>query len=119
MRNLPAAAAAAGTSADTPATQRRAPMFASIRRHRTSDPEEARRRVEVGFLPLLRVQPGFVSYSLVHAGNGVMVSITVFTTREGAEHSNRMAAEWIAEHTALLLQGRPDITQGEVVVHAP
>ncbi len=93
-------------------------MFASIRRSRATDPEEVRRRVEVGFVPLLRVQPGFVSYSLVHAGNGAMVSITVFTTREGAEQSNRMAAEWTAEHTAPLLLGRPDITQGEVVAHA-
>jgi hypothetical protein len=94
-------------------------MFASIRRHRTTDLDEVRRRVEAGFVPLLRVQPGFISYSLVHAGNGVVVSITVFETREGAEQSNRMAAEWIVQNVAPLVQGRPDITQGEVVAHAP
>jgi len=93
-------------------------MFASIRRYRATEPEEVRRRVEVGFLPILRKQPGFVSYTLVHAGNGTMVSITTFDTREGAERSNRMAAEWIVENIAPLVQGRPDITQGEVVAHA-
>jgi prophage antirepressor-like protein len=94
-------------------------MYASIRRYRTPEPEEIRRLVEVGFLPLLRTQPGFVSYTLVHAGNGVMVSISVFETREGADESNRLAAEWVAQSVAPLVQGRPDITQGEVVAHAP
>ncbi|HET7463657.1 MAG TPA: hypothetical protein VFJ82_20550, partial [Longimicrobium sp.] len=88
-------------------------------RYRTPDPEEVRQRVEVGFLPRLRTQPGFVSYSLVHAGNGVLVSVSVFETREGADESNRMAAEWVAENVAPLVQGRPDIIQGEVVAHAP
>lgn len=92
-------------------------MYATIRRYRTPEPEEIRRRVEVGFLPILRKQPGFVSYDLLHAGNGVMVSVTVFESRQGAEDSNRMAAEWIAENVAPLVHGRPDITQGEVVVH--
>jgi len=94
-------------------------MYASIRRYRTSEPEEIRRLVEVGFLPLLRTQPGFVSYTLIHAGNGMMVSVSVFETREGADASNRMAAEWVARNVAPLVQGRPDITQGEVVAHAP
>lgn len=94
-------------------------MYASIRRYRTPEPEEVRRLVEVGFLPVLRRQPGFVSYTLVHAGNGVMVSVSVFETREGAEDSNRMAAEWAAQNAGPLVQGRPDITQGEVVAHAP
>lgn len=94
-------------------------MYASIRRYRTPEPEEIRRNVEVGFLPILRTQPGFVSYTLVHAGNGVMVSISVFETREGADESNRMAGEWVARTVAPLVQGRPDITQGEVVAHAP
>ena len=75
-------------------------MYASIRRYRTPQPEEVRRRVEVGFLPMLRKQPGFVSYTLVHDGNGVMISVTVFQTREGAEDSNRLAAEWIAWNTS-------------------
>lgn len=93
-------------------------MYASIRRYRTPDPEEIRLRVETGFLPMLRRQPGFVGYALIHAGNGVMVSVTTFDTREGADESNRMAAEWIAENVAPLVLGRPDIMQGEVVAHA-
>jgi prophage antirepressor-like protein len=94
-------------------------MYATIRRYRSSEPEEVRRLVEASFLPLLRAQPGFVSYSLVHAGNGAMMSVTVFETRAGAEESDRMAAEWVARNVAPLVQGRPDITHGEVVAHAP
>src|SRR5216683_1250029 len=42
---------------------------------------------EGGFVPRLRETPGFEAYYLVDAGNGVVVSISLFGDRAGAEES--------------------------------
>ena len=47
---------------------------------------------------------------------GVLVSVSIFETKEGAEESNRVAAGWVKEGISLLL-GRAEITAGEVVAH--
>lgn len=46
-------------------------MYAVVRRYEgVTDPAEAGRRVEEGFVPLLRQVPGFVAYYWVDAGVG-------------------------------------------------
>ena len=84
-------------------------MYASIRRSRSDRGSEVVRRVGGEFVALLRRAPGFVSYHLVDAGNGTFVSVSLFETREGAEESNRIAAAWVAQNVAPLVQGRPDV----------
>jgi hypothetical protein len=91
-------------------------MFATVRRYEgVTDPKEAGRRVSEGFVPLISQVPGFVAYYWVDAGGGVMVSISVFQDRAGAEESNRRAAEFVRERLAPLLPNPPQITAGEVV----
>jgi hypothetical protein len=46
-------------------------------------------------VPLISETPGFDAYYLVNAGNGVIVSISYFTDRAGAEESTRVAAQWV------------------------
>ena len=92
-------------------------MFASIRRYATDDPDQVIRHCRADFAPLVRNTPGFVAYYVVHAGDGIVATISVFETREGAEASNRLAAAWVSDNVATLL-GTPDITAGEVVIHA-
>ena len=54
-------------------------MYAVVRRYDgVTDPAEAARRVQEGFVPLLREAPGFVAYYALDAGGGVIVSISVF-----------------------------------------
>jgi hypothetical protein len=48
---------------------------------------------EGALVPLISETPGFDAYILVNAGNGVIVSISYFTDRAGAEESTRVAAE--------------------------
>ena len=91
-------------------------MYAAVRRYEgVTDPAEAGRRVKEGFVPLLRQVPGFVAYYWIDAGDGVMVSTSVFENQDGAEESIKRAADFVREHLASLLPNPPQITAGEVV----
>ena len=101
-------------------------MYATVRRYEgVTDAEEAGRRVSEGFVSILREMPGFVAYYWVDAGDGVMVSTSIFEDeeataaifedQEGVEESNRRAAEWVRENLAELLPNPPQITAGKVV----
>jgi hypothetical protein len=68
-----------------------------------------------GFVPIISEMPGFVAYYLVDAGDGVMVSTSVFEHKDAEEQSNFRAGEFVAEHLAPLLPNPPQVTAGEVV----
>ncbi|MEU8004695.1 hypothetical protein AB0B66_26345 [Catellatospora sp. NPDC049111] len=70
-----------------------------------------------GFVPIISAVPGLLAYYWVDAGNGVMVSTSVFASRDGADESNRMAADWVKDNLASLLPNPPQISAGEVVAH--
>ncbi|MGW2202746.1 hypothetical protein [Streptomyces sp. NPDC001774] len=94
-------------------------MYAAVRRYEgVTDPAEAGRLVNEGFVPLMRQVSGFVAYYWVDAGDGVMVSTSVFQDRSGAEESIARAADFVAENLASLLPTPPQITAGEVVASA-
>ncbi|MFI6795292.1 hypothetical protein [Streptosporangium canum] len=91
-------------------------MYATVRRYEgVTDPAEAGRRVSEGFVPLIRQVPGFVAYYWVDAGDGVMVSTSVFEDQSGAEESTGRAADFVREQLASLLPNSPQVTAGEVV----
>lgn len=91
-------------------------MYAVIRRYEgVTDSAEAGRRVDEGFVPLLRRVPGFVSYYWVDAGDGVMVSTSVFEDQTGAEESVERAADFVRDNLTSLLPNRPQVTAGMVV----
>ncbi|MET8421406.1 hypothetical protein ACWD7C_36845 [Streptomyces sp. NPDC005134] len=94
-------------------------MYAVVRRYEgVTDPAEAGRQVNEGFLPLLRQVQGFVAYYWVDAGGGVMVSTSVFQDPSGAEESTDRAADFVRDRLASLLPSPPQVTAGEVVAHS-
>ncbi|MFJ8082849.1 hypothetical protein ACIQ6Y_19820 [Streptomyces sp. NPDC096205] len=94
-------------------------MYAVIRRYEgVTDPAEAGRRVEAEFVPLLRQVTGFVAYYWVDAGDGVMVSTSVFQDRAGADESTERAKDFVQHSLASLLPHPPQVTAGQVVAHA-
>jgi hypothetical protein len=94
-------------------------MYAAVRRYEgVTDPAEAGRRVKEGFVPLIREVPGFVAYYWIDAGDGAMVSTSVFEDRTGAEESTKRAANFVRENLASLLPNPPQVTAGEVVASA-
>ncbi|MCZ7462157.1 hypothetical protein [Streptomyces sp. WMMC940] len=80
-----------------------------------TDPVEAGRRVDEGFVPLMREIPGLLAYYWVDAGTGVMVSTSVFEDEAGAEESVRKAADFVRDHLAPLLPDPPEVMAGRVV----
>ena len=93
-------------------------MYATIRRYEgVTNPSEAARRVNEGFVPLISQIPGFVAYYWVDAGGGVMISASVFRDQAGTEESNKRAADWVQQNLASLLPNPPQITAGEIVAH--
>jgi len=68
-------------------------MYVTVRRYEgVTDPTEAARRVNEGFLAIISKVPGFVAYYWVDAGGGVMISTSVFQDQSRAEESTRSAA---------------------------
>ena len=93
-------------------------MYAAVRRYEgVSDPKEVARQLEEHFLPIISQMPGFVAYYVLDAGEGVMVSTTVFEHQAAEEESSWRAGQFVAEHIAPLSPNPPQITAGEVVVH--
>jgi len=93
-------------------------MYASIRRYKTGAAGEVNRLVSAGFVPQIRRAPGFIAYYGVDAGHGTWASVSVFESREQADLSNQLAAEWVRNNVASLVTGKPDITAGDVIAHA-
>ena len=91
-------------------------MYGVLRRYEgVTDPVELGRRVQEGFVPLLRQISGFVAYYWVNAGDGVMFSVSVFQDQAGSEESTRRAADYVRENLASLLPTPPQVIAGEVV----
>jgi hypothetical protein len=93
-------------------------MYATVRRYEgVTDPSEAARLVDEGFIPIISEMPGFVAYYMVDAGDGVVISTSVFEHKEAEEQSNWRAGDFVAQREASLLPNPPQITAGEVVAH--
>ena len=95
--------------------------YLTVRRYEgVTDSKEAARRIQDEFIPLISKIPGFISYYWVDEEDGVMVSVSVFATREAEEESNRVAADYVKKnpHITRLLPKPPQITAGQVVARA-
>jgi hypothetical protein len=93
-------------------------MYVAVRRYEgVTDSRKVAQQVQEGFLPIIGEMPGFVAYYFVDAGDGVMVSTSVFEHKDAEEQSNFRAGQFVAEHLAPLLPNPPQVTAGEVVSH--
>ena len=94
-------------------------MYATIRRYESVDQNretELTKKVNESLMPRLSKLPGFSSYFLIEAKDGIMTSINVFDTSAHADESNRVSAEWIRdEKLESALPNPPKVTLGEVV----
>jgi hypothetical protein len=94
-----------------------ATMYVVIRKFaRMRSVSQAARRAETGIGQVLKACPGFRGYHIFDAGNGVGGSITLFDTQEAAIAANEKALAWIRASLSDLIDGKPEITSGEVLV---
>jgi hypothetical protein len=90
-------------------------MYAAVRRYDgVTDPQKVAQLVDEGFVPIISEMPGFVAYYFFDAGDGVMVSTSVFEHKDAEEQSNFRAGEFVQEHLAPLIPNPPQVTTGEV-----
>ena len=93
-------------------------MYVAVRRYEgVTDPQKVAQLGEESFVPIISEMPGFVAYYCVDAGDGVMVSISVFEHKDAEEESTFVAGEFVEEHLLPLMPNRPQVTAGEVVVY--
>jgi hypothetical protein len=93
-------------------------MHASVRRFRC-DPaqmDELMHRVDEEFVGQIEDQPGFCDYQAVDCGDGLLVTITMFSDREGAERSVDTAADFVRDRLSDYEIERLDVSNGEVMV---
>ena len=94
-------------------------MYGAVRRYEgITDDAEAGRLVGESFVPLLQRVPGFIAYYWIDAGDGVMASLSVFESQEGADKSVEIARAWVAAHAPTLIPNPPRVTEGPVVASA-
>ncbi|MEA2396742.1 MAG: hypothetical protein QOK25_298 [Thermoleophilaceae bacterium] len=89
-------------------------MYASVRKYRSSDPAEVIRRADEGFIPLVRQVDGFKAYYMADSGDGGLFTITVCDDQAGVEDSVDKARAWVSENAADLIEGAPEVSNGEV-----
>src|SRR5262249_4702798 len=94
-------------------------VYCSIRRYEgVTNVAEAGRKAKDGFIPIVSKLPGFLGWSLVDAGNGVMISTSIFENKAAAEESDRRAAEWSKANMKDISPNPPKIMAGEVLATA-
>lgn len=92
-------------------------MFATIRRYKgfpQDKMDEIVKRVTDGFVPIISANKGFINYSFIDSGGGIVTTVSVFETMEASVESNKVAVEWVKENLAEYAPSPPQITTGEV-----
>jgi hypothetical protein len=86
-------------------------------RNGVTDSQKVAQLVEEKYVPIISEMPGFVAYYCVDAGDGVMVSTSVFEHKDAEEQSTFRAGEFVAKDLSLLSPNPPQVTAGEVVAY--
>ena len=66
---------------------------------------------------VLRGVNGFVTYTLARTGDGGF-SVTVCKDKAGIDESVQKARGWIAKNAGVTGVGVPNVSEGEVIIHA-
>jgi antibiotic biosynthesis monooxygenase len=93
-------------------------MFASVRKYKVKrgTVEELARRVQAGFVPLMREMDGFEGYYLLDGGPDVLVTISIFDSADAALTSNVAAADWVRDNVLEFTRGMPEVMVGNALV---
>src|SRR3954463_1942736 len=93
-------------------------MFTSIRKYRVrrGSAEELARRVQEGFVPLMRQIQGFKGYYLLDGGRDVLITISMFDSADEALLSNERAADWVRNNVLEFTKGVPEVMVGDVLI---
>ena len=93
-------------------------MFIAVRRYkvRRGSTAEWTKRVEDGFVPLMRGMEGFRGYYLAGSGPDVLITISMFDSADQALLSNERAADWVRNNVLEFTRGVPEVMVGDVLI---
>jgi hypothetical protein len=93
-------------------------MFIAVRRYRVrrGSTAEWTKRVEDGFVPLMRGMEGFRGYYLAGSGTDVLITISMFDSADQALLSNEKAADWVRNNVLEFTRGVPEVMVGDVLI---
>lgn len=93
-------------------------MFISIRKYKVTrgSAKELARRVQDGFVPLVRQLQGFKGYYLLDGGPDVLITISQFDSADEALASNETAADWVRDNVLEFTRGLPEVMVGDVLI---
>jgi len=91
---------------------------AAVRRYSTSDIDSLVTKVEDEFVEKVKGVDGFVGYYVIDGDDGTVASVTVGDTAQAVAESVRLAAAWVRDSVADIVEGEPEVTVGEVRVSA-
>ena len=62
--------------------------------------DEAAELAQTGMLPIFQSHHGFIGYSVLHVGEGEVMSISVWKSHQDAEEATDLARDFVAENMA-------------------
>ncbi len=93
-------------------------MHAAVRRYRVRDVDALVSKIEDEFADRVKEIDGFVGYYVIDGDDGTVASVTVGDTAQAVAESVRLAAAWVRDSVADIVEGEPEVTVGEVRVSA-
>lgn len=92
------------------------PGYGVLRRYtfNPGDVAEVTRQVREGLVPQITSAPGFGIYTVLDAGEGVVVSLSAFTDRASAEASMQQSLAWVRHHLGSFHPQPPQVTASEI-----
>ena len=93
-------------------------MFVAVRKYRVrrGSTAEWARRVETGFVPLMREMEGFRGYYLVDGGQDALITVSMFDSADAALASNTKAADWVRDNVLEFARDMPEVMVGDVLI---
>jgi quinol monooxygenase YgiN len=93
-------------------------MYTAIREYKMTagSVDDLMHKVDVGIADVFAGQEGFLRYEVLDAGDGRIVSITTFTDRASAQHSNQLASDFVHNELREFGLARTAARTGEVMV---
>ncbi len=91
-------------------------MYASVRRDEGVGPAIEEVGASRRLMAALGGIPGFVSCSVLDAGDGALLSIGICEDPASLEEVNRLLAGWLTAHLTPPPQRPPCITTGEIIL---
>ncbi|MCC7450779.1 MAG: hypothetical protein IT324_25415 [Anaerolineae bacterium] len=91
-------------------------MYIAVRRSKLAPGtiDEAIRRIQEGFLPLISQMPGFITYYVVDIGNDTIMTVNIFEDQAGADTSTQAASDWAQQNLASMVTPL-DVVAGTVI----